>query len=441
MSLKPGFHRISPEELPSGWSAKQLNELVTVVQGGRLGLTKEKDYVAIGIPAYSAAGQDGYVDLTEFHNQEGIVLSAIGANCGRCFYAEGDWTTLANVQAILPNAELNARFLFYRTNIENYWTRSGSAQPFIKPSSIKTSWIAYPRVRQQRRIAEILSTVDEAIEETEALIAKYQQIKAGLMHDLFTRGILPNGQLRPPRTQAPDLYQESPLGWIPKEWEAKPLAAFTQHDITYGIVQAGPNIENGVPYIRTGDMADDSLVRSELLCTSRAIADSYKRSEVRTGEIVCAIRATVGKVLPVPPELDGANLTQGTARIAPNAKTDALFLLWAMRSDRTQRAIAAAIKGTTFLEITLGDLRRLPVAAPTSREEQKTIGNRLEWCDDTIRVGNASLVKLRQQKQGLMADLLSGRVRVAVGVDGKDDKKSASGLVSAGQSATLGVTP
>ena len=73
--------------------------------------------------------------------------------------------------------------------------------------------------RQQRRIAEILSTVDEAIEQTEALIAKYQQIKAGLMHDLFTRGVTPDGHLRPTRTQAPHLYKESPLGWIPKEWE------------------------------------------------------------------------------------------------------------------------------------------------------------------------------------------------------------------------------
>ncbi len=63
---------------------------------------------------------------------------------------------------------------------------------------------------QQRRIAEILSTVDEAIEQTEALIAKYQQIKAGLMHDLFTRGVTPDGHLRPTRTQAPHLLQRIP---------------------------------------------------------------------------------------------------------------------------------------------------------------------------------------------------------------------------------------
>jgi type I restriction enzyme S subunit len=279
---------------------------------------------------------------------------------------------------------------------------------------LKELELHHPSLAEQRRIAEILSTLDEAIERTEGLIGKLQQIKAGLMHDLFTRGVTPAGHLRPPRDQAPHLYKLSPLGWIPNEWEVKPLATFTMHDITYGIVQAGPHVENGVPYVRTGDMSGDSLVRSEMLCTSRRIADSYKRSEVRAGEIVCAIRATVGKVLIVPPDLDGANLTQGTARISPNAKTDPAFLLWAIRAERTQRTIAATIKGTTFSEITLGNLRQLPVAAPSTINEQIAIAARLDQCNDMIRAEHHHLAKLRQQKHGLMHDLLTGRVRVPV---------------------------
>jgi restriction endonuclease S subunit len=78
------------------------------------------------------------------------------------------------------------------------------------------------QILQQRRIAEILSTLDEAIEQTEALIAKMQQVKAGLMHDLFTC-VTPDGRLRPTREQAPELYKESPLGWIPKGWDASTL--------------------------------------------------------------------------------------------------------------------------------------------------------------------------------------------------------------------------
>src|SRR5205807_710318 len=81
---------------------------------------------------------------------------------------------------------------------------------------------------EQHNIADILSTLDGTIEQTEALIAKYQQIKAGLMHDLFTRGLTADGRLRPTRTEAPHLYKQSPLGWIPEEWGFSTIAAVAE---------------------------------------------------------------------------------------------------------------------------------------------------------------------------------------------------------------------
>ena len=70
-------------------------------------------------------------------------------------------------------------------------------------------------------IAAVLDTLDTAIHETEAIIAKLKAVKQGLLHDLLTRGIDANGELRPPQAEAPHLYKESPLGWIPKEWDAR----------------------------------------------------------------------------------------------------------------------------------------------------------------------------------------------------------------------------
>lgn len=269
-----------------------------------------------------------------------------------------------------------------------------------------------PPPAEQAKIAQILDTLDKAIHETEATIAKLKAVKQGLLHDLLTRGIDANGELRPHQIEAPHLYTESPLGWIPAEWKVQPLSAYTSAEITYGIVQAGPHIPGGVPYIRTGDMSGDVLVRESMLCTSRRIANSYARSEVRTGEIVIAIRATVGKVLPVPDDLDGANLTQGTARISPNAKTDAGFLLWAIRHSRAQRAIQLEVKGTTFAEITLGALRQVPIAAPNSTDEQSEIAQRLTTIEKRLSLEQAHLAKWHSQKVGLMDDLLTGRVSV-----------------------------
>ena len=378
--------------------------------GGRLGLTKEKHYRSSGILAFSASGPDGFVEQVEFQNKEGVVLSAIGANCGRCFFACGDWTTLANVQAIIPNSRVDAKYLFYVVNRDQYWERSGSAQPFIKPSSIRSSWIVYPRhILEQIKIAEVLSTVDQAIEQTDALIAKQQRIKTGLMQDLLTRGIDKDRNLRSEDTHE---FKDSPLGRIPVEWEVKELNDLVDERITYGIVQAGPDIENGIPYVRTGDMAGEEIQVSQLLRTSPQIANSYKRSFVYPGDIIFALRATVGKVLPVNEELSGANLTQGTAKISPHDSVDSIFLLWAMRTSHVQNAIWLEQKGTTFMEVTLGDLRRIKLALPKEKYEQSVIGERLELQDGVRRNLLKQKRKLCQIKTALMQDLLTGDVSV-----------------------------
>jgi type I restriction enzyme, S subunit len=278
----------------------------------------------------------------------------------------------------------------------------------LKVSDYLRHELQVPKSEEQSTIAMILNAVTETIDQTEALIAKMQRVKVGMMHDLFTRGVTVDGEFRAARDVAPQLYKESPLGWIPKAWTCKPLQECVSSDITYGIVQAGPHIEGGIPYIRTGDMQRDYLERETLLCTSASIAHAYKRSEVRVGDIVCAIRATIGKVLTVPPDLDGANLTQGTARIAPSSNVNPRYLLWAMRSPVVQKAIEFRTKGTTFVEITLSDLRTVPVPVPDQADEQYRLAVVLDRCDNALESERASLHKLIMLKFGLMHDLITG---------------------------------
>ncbi len=135
--------------------------------------------------------------------------------------------------------------------------------------------------------------------------------------------------------------------------------------VTYGIVQAGPEVADGVPYIRTGDLADGEIVVSQLRRTDPSIAAKFKRSSVQPGDIVMSIRATVGTTAVVPEALAGANLTQGTARIAPGKSVLGEYLLAYLRSDDVQRWIGAQVKGATFREITLARLRELPVQVPS----------------------------------------------------------------------------
>lgn len=320
-------------------------------------------------------------------------------------------------QAILAlqnkEEKIDNEYLFYwlesiRPRVLNL--ASQTTQSNLNATTVKGFVVFHPAaLQEQSKIAEILSTVDQAIEQTEALIAKQQRIKTGLMQDLLTRGIDEHGQLRTEQTHA---FKDSPLGRIPVEWEVYPLSSLVDELITYGIVQAGPHIEGGIPYIRTGDMSGDEIVKSSLLCTSVAIASAFERSRVNEGDIVFSLRANVGKVLPIDEELAGSNLTQGTAKISPNAEVVSAFLIHALRGEMVQDQLRLVEKGTTFMEITLTDLRSIKVAFAVDELEQKNIAKCLDACHSVSEQNTKELGKLKSLKASLMQDLLTGRKRV-----------------------------
>ena len=146
--------------IPDNWSAVQITDIAKKISvGGKLGLTKSNNYCDEGFPAYSAAGQDGYVAEFEY-DQNAVIVSSIGARCGKCFYATGKWTSLANIQLIFTDEEqCNSRFLWYLINDESFWHRSGTAQPFIKPSDIHHAWIPLPPIHEQSAIVDFLDTL------------------------------------------------------------------------------------------------------------------------------------------------------------------------------------------------------------------------------------------------------------------------------------------
>jgi type I restriction enzyme S subunit len=165
-------------------------------------------------------------------------------------------------------------------------------------------------------------------------------------------------------------------------------------EVTYGIVQCGPHVHDGVPYIRASDMTEHKLDITKMGRTAPDIARRFRRSEVQPGELVFSIRATVGAVHLVPPELDGANLTQGTARIAPGENVNPLFLLWALRSAPVQSWVGRQCKGTTFREITLGRLRQLPISLPPKAEQDRFARLATKWDEVITRMREAHLAAL-----------------------------------------------
>ncbi len=293
----------------------------------------------------------------------------------------------------------------------------GSNYPAINSSDVRRLELPDLDLVEQLRVGRIVATIDDAIELTEALIAKTQQIKAGLMHDLFTRGVTPDGQLRPPRSEAPQLYKESPLGWISKEWEVARLAEVAE--IRTGIAKNASRVfakPLTVQYLRVANVQDGFLDLSEMK-TIDIEASDLERYQVLPGDVLMNEGGDLdklgrGAIWPGSTEpcvhQNHVFVVRCGARIGPS------FLDAWTASPVARRYFTVAGKQTTNLaSINKTQLGRLTVLIPTARE-QSAIARALEAQESQLLSEAEANAKLRRLKSGLMHDLLTGRVRVAV---------------------------
>ena len=130
-----------------------------------------------------------------------------------------------------------------------------------------------------------------------------------------------------------------------------------------------------------------------MLRTSSEIAKKYERSKVSSGDIVVALRGAVGLPKVIPPELEGANLTQGTARVSVRSDFSTDYVYWALQSPQITRQIKRYSKGSTFSEISLKALRTIQLPAVTESIQQE-IGSQLNSYRDAIRSISARIDEL-----------------------------------------------
>lgn len=323
-----------------------------------------------------------------------------------------------------PLESADSEFVFHLFRSQTYQKNidvvlAGSAINNLKNSSIESAIFRVPADKQIRqKISTILSTIDTAIEHTEALIEKYQHIKAGLMHDLFTRGVLPNGQLRPPREQAPELYQETAIGWIPREWTLSNLRSCLLETPTNGIYKSAEMIGEGT--LMVGQTAftaersiDFSLCRRGLVDASELRRYSLTKDDI----LVTRVFATVqGVGLPtLVPELAESAVFESNMmrlRIDPEAVLPRLLFEW-LRGQQVRRFIHGGANASNQSSVNQRVLNPLPVPLP-EMGEQTRMTVMIEMLDRRYAIEQVALAKLQSQKLGLMQDLLTGKVPVTV---------------------------
>ncbi|WP_286931395.1 restriction endonuclease subunit S [Marinobacter sp.] len=294
---------------------------------------------------------------------------------------------------------------------------TGSAGQKRVPTEFFHKWKVYsPSKEEQSRIAQILDILDSQIQKTEALIAKLEKIKEGLLHDLLTRGIDHNGQLRPTPDQAPELYRESALGLIPKKWVCSEIENLLDCPSRSGLYKPSAFHGYGAPMIQMGNIFSSEFVSFEKISRVSVTPSELEIFGLENGDILFARRslvlegagkASLVKDLPEPSTFESSIVRLRLRQDAILPSFAIVFLQSSFSySDRRKYIRQVAVSG-----VSSSDIRQFLCLIPPL-EEQQTIISRVESSRSRIEAERKALGKLKKQKAGLMDDLLTGRVRV-----------------------------
>jgi len=394
-------------------------ETVTLPRVGLLKMGEtiiEKDCTGEGLPIYSADKSNhpwSYSTHFKRLNKRGtIVLGARGTIGYPRLPRDQEFGATQTTITLTPDSDaFHSEFVFFALQQLDF-TLLGAQQaiPMLTVGNLESVTIPKFPKPEQTKIAEILSTVDRAISQTEALIAKQQRLKTGLMQDLLTRGIDEHGNLRSEQTHQ---FKDSPLGRIPVEWEVHTLDRCVKNNapICYGILMPGTGFDNGVPVIKVKDVIGGRILQDHLLLTDPKIDSQYKRSRLRAGDLLITIRGTTGRVAAVPPELDGSNITQDTARLRLDDQCSPQFFYFLLQSKVVQDQVLLHSVGQAVKGINISEVKRISFGLPP-RHEQEEIGQRLAKLESSLGSSRRQLSKLQSLKTSLMQDLLAGRRRV-----------------------------
>lgn len=423
------------ESTPAHWNRVKMQEVGRIVSGG----TPSRDAPSLwggGIP-WVTPGELTSLTTKEIHETAKTIsaagLSGSGANLlpsqsllitsratlGARAVNSVPMATNQGFKSLVPFNKQMIDFLYHLVDkIKPEMVRRASGTTFLEISGSEFADIdlSMPPTDEAVRIAEILDTLDAAIRGTEAVVAKLKAMKQGLLHDLLTRGIDANGDLRPPHPEAPHLYKQTPLGWLPKEWDEVKVNDLAQSSAIgpFGSdLVASDYRSEGVPVVFVRDIKPDAFIWKSNVFLDARKALSLAAHKVTSGDVVATKMGFPPCIAAVyPADLPDAVITADVVCIRP--KLNLMRPEWLsimMNSPLVRRQVDQITAGVTRPKVTLRDVRELKIALPLL-DEQVAILQRATAVDGEIGKNTAMLDKLRLQKSGLMDDLLTGRTPV-----------------------------
>lgn len=416
----------------AGWNLGRLDEMCSVLSRGRAPTYVERSRVlAIGQRCVTAGGFDP--GATRPHAERamrgvlqpefGDVLlnstgtGTIGRSC--VFDAPGVFVVDGHVTVLRLRSELGVggwlsgvlRTPWGQSHLETQCYSGSTNQVELSRTRLGSTRLPTPPLPEQRRIAEVLDTIDEAIRKTEEIIAKLEQVKQGLLHDLLTRGIDDDGELRDP-DRHPEQFKDSPLGRMPRGWQCGPAAAWCDR-LTVGVVNSATHayVDEGVPFIRSQNVKANRIVLDDVLFVTEAFNAQQSKSILRAGDVAIVRTGYPGTAAVVPDHLDGSNCFSLVIASPRATELRPHFLAQFLNSPVCKAAIRRMQFGSAQHNFNVGEMRRLEIALPAI-EEQEAIISAVGVHETRTHQEELGLAKLRLLKNATMEDLLTGRVRV-----------------------------
>lgn len=279
---------------------------------------------------------------------------------------------------------------------------------------------------EQQLIGEILYALDTAINETEAIIAKLKAVKEGLLHDLLTRGIDANGELRPPQDEAPHLYKDSPLGGIPKDWSLMKLGQILSEPTKNGLYKSSQFHGRGPLMVQMGGLFSGDAVTFDTATRVSVTPFEFNNFGLAEGDLLFARRSLVfegaGQCVIVRNLPEPATFESSIVRVRVRSnEAEPEFVCQYLRSYKSYIQRRTLIRQVAVSGVSSADIRELLVALPSPEEQRVHVARQLE-VQTRIDLETMSVEKLRSQKSGLMDDLLTGRVRVTPLLNSNNEK-------------------
>lgn len=399
------------KHIPHGWDSQPIGALVTEQLKSTIKVSEASGF---GAYPFFTSGDDILVHSQPLIDGKTIFLATGGQ--ANVKYYDGDAAYSTDTYALKSNGQIAAKLLFYDLDtmasyIDGHYFQ-GSGLKHLQKKDLKRHELCFPKdKKEQQRIVQLLTCLDEAIAKTEALIEKYRRIKQGMMHDLLTYGIDKDGNIRSPKTHR---FKPSPLGMIPEEWECVELGSL--YNLRSGTT---PNRSvskyfdpEGILWVKTLDLNETYISDTEEKISDFAL-ETTSLSVQPSGAVLVAMYGgwqQIGRtgILEQPATTNQAivSLTQkqGTNLLSEYTQ----YFLQTYR--RCWKCYAVSTRKDP--NISKEDVMEFKISYPLDSEEQSIICKRINEFESYINDQVATARKLKKIRKGLLNDLLTGKVRI-----------------------------